>query len=135
MNKHIHTSINEYFSKDTIKVYHGTKPKFVEEIKKNGLIDKTEVYSPGWYMLSTDFESALFHAHPDMEGGDVFVIEFEIPNLVNEMWDGYPYLWKGEIRNDKSIWFALKEPLPNKFIKDIIKVDYDKWIKRKDLKF
>ena len=51
------------------------------------------------------------------------------------MWDGYPYLWKGEIRNDKSIWFALKEPLPNKFIKEIIKVDYDKWIRQKDLKF
>ena len=31
--------------------------------------------------------------------------------------------------------FDYKEPLPNKFIKDIIKVDYNKWIKQKDLKF
>lgn len=48
-----------------ITVYHGTKPKWVNKIKKNGLLDITG-YNQGWYMVSTDFESALFHAYSEI---------------------------------------------------------------------
>lgn len=119
---------------NTITVYHGTKPKFVNDIKNNGLIDKSG-YNQGWYMVSTDFESALFHAHPDDNNSSVFVIEFEIPNNENDRWDGYPYLWKGQKRNDNSTWFALMQQIPKEFIKKIHKVDYDKWTNQKNLGF
>jgi hypothetical protein len=39
------------------------------------------------------------------------------------------------LEDDFALNKIIKEPLPNKFIKDIIKVDYDRWIKQKDLKF
>jgi hypothetical protein len=115
---------------DSIKVYHGTKSYFVNSIKENGLIDKTG-YNQGWYMVSTDFESALFHAHPDNDNDDVYVIEFKIPNHDNDRWDGFPYLWKGQKMKDNSIWFALMRQIPNDFITKIHKVDYNKWYNQK----
>jgi hypothetical protein len=117
--------------KEILTVYHGTKPKFVKEILNNGLIDKSG-YNQGWYVLSTDFESALFHAHSDEDF--VPVIEFEIP-LEHKKWFGYPYLWKGEKRNDNSTWFALKQPIPKEFITKVHKVPYEDWIKQKELGF
>ena len=80
LNEQQNNLIKESKQSNTIKVFHGTKPKFVNDIKNNGLIDKSG-YNQGWYMVSTDFESALFHAHPDNDNGDVYVIEFEIPNI------------------------------------------------------
>lgn len=117
-----------------IKVFHGTKPKFVNNIKNNGLIDKLG-YNQGWYMVSTDFESALFHAHPDENDNNVYVIEFEIPNNENDRWDGYPYLWKGQKMKDNSTWFALMKQIPKEFIKKIHKIDYNKWINQKNVGF
>lgn len=114
-------------------VFHGTHPKFVDSIKKNGLIDKTG-YNQGWYMISTDFESALYHSNSD-ENDNIYVIEFKIPNNESDKWDGYPYLWKGYERNDKSTWFALKKPLPKEFIQKIHKVDYKTWLNQKNKKY
>ena len=126
--------IKESIDNNTIKVFHGTKPKFVNDIKNNGLIDKSG-YNQGWYMVSTDFESALFHAHPDNDNGDVYVIEFEIPNNKIDRWDGYPYLWKGQKMKDNSTWFALMKQIPKEFIKKIHKIDYNKWINQKNVGF
>jgi len=125
---------NLYKKNNTILLYHGTKPKFVNDIKNNGLVDKSG-YNQGWYMVSTDFESALFHAHPDNDNGDVYVIEFEIPNNKNDRWDGYPYLWKGQKMKDNSTWFALMKQIPKEYIKKIHKVNYDKWINQKNVGF
>ena len=120
---------------EIITVYHGTKPKFLNNIKKDGLIDKSG-YNQGWYMVSTDFESALFHANPSDGNKDfVYVFEFQIPITENDRWVGYPYLWKGEKLNDNSTWFALKEKLPNDFISKIHKISYDDWIKQKERGF
>lgn len=127
--------LNENLIKDdVITVYHRTKPKFVNHIKRDGLIDKSG-YNQGWYMVSSDFESALFHAHPDETGGDVYVIEFEVPNTLNDRWDGYPYLWKGQKMNDNSTWFALMKKLPKEFIVKIHKISYDDWYKQKERGF
>ncbi len=125
---------NLFKNNKTITVYHGTKPKFIENIKENGLTDNTG-YNQGWYMVSTDFESALFHAHSDENNDYVFVIEFEIPIEENNRWYGYPYLWKGYKRDDNSTWFALMQKLPAHFIKKIHKISYDNWIKQKNIGF
>ena len=119
---------------EIITVYHGTKPKFLNNIKKDGLIDKSG-YNQGWYMVSTDFESALFHAHPDDNDSNVYVIEFKIPNKENERWEGYPYLWKGQKMKDNYTWFALMKQIPKEFIKKIHKINYDDWIKQKERGF
>ncbi len=121
-------------SSNKLTVYHGTMPKKVSSIKSKGLENKTG-YDAGWYMVSTDFESALYHARPDEEGGSTVVIEFEIKYNSEDRWVGYPYLWKGEVRDSKSTWYALKEPIPAKFIKKIHTVPHDKWIQQKNSGF
>jgi hypothetical protein len=126
--------LNEYNNQKYLTVFHGTKPKFIEKIKNNGLEDKTG-YNQGWYMVSTDFESALFHAHPDTENTDVYVIEFEIPIKDNDRWEGYPFLWKGQKMKDNSMWFALMKPIPKDYIKKIHKIPYTSWIKQKEVGF
>lgn len=132
----IDSTIKEYLIENTnkITVFHGTKPQFVNKIKQDGLVDNTG-YNQGWYMVSTDFESALFHANPESEGGDVYVIEFEIPNHENDRWEGYPYLWKGQKMKDNSTWFALMQKLPKEFIKKIHKIKYQDWIEQKNSGF
>jgi len=125
--------INEEIEK-YLTVYHGTQPKFVDSIKNNGLIDKTG-YNQCWYMVSTDFDSALFHSNPEIKGGDVYVVKFKVPLKDNKYWDGYPYLWKGEKRNNNSIWFALMKRIPKNFIKKIHKINYQDWIKQKEVGF
>ena len=121
----------DYNTSKTLTVYHGTKPKFVNTIKQEGLIDKRG-YNQGWYVVSTDFESALFHSHPDTEGGDVYVIEFKIPVEDNDRWLGYPYLWKGSKMTDNSTWFALMQKLPSNFINKVHKVSYNDFMKQKN---
>ncbi len=130
-NNYLNESLNNYLT-----VYHGTKPKFVKSIMANGLEDKTPTpYVQGWYMVATDFESALFHAHSDDSKDFVYVIEFKIPLTDNDMWLGYPYLWKGSVMKDNSTWFALRQPLPSDFIHKIHKIDYSNWISQKNKGF
>lgn len=145
LRKFIQTTIHKYLNeqktditkdsseiKNTITVYHGTKRKFVDSIIKNGLIDNTG-YNQGWYMVSTDIESALYHAYTNSKDEKVYIFEFEIPNDENDIWDGYPYLWKGYKRSDKSTWFALKNKIPKEFIKNIHKIEYEDWLKQKQI--
>lgn len=116
-----------------LKVYHGTNVKSLESIKENGLVDTVgEYHSPTWYMVSTDFASALYHATPldDME--HVYVVEFEVPLSDDAYWFGYPYFWKGYERSNTSTWFALKEALPKELMTNIHKVDYKTWFDRKN---
>jgi hypothetical protein len=121
----------------TIRVFHGTLPKFVDGIKKNGLEDRSGApYQQGWYMVATDFESALFHANPSAENKDfVYVFEFNIPINKNNRWVGYPYLWKGENLNYNSTWFALMKKIPSKFTSKIHKISYNEWVDRKNKGF
>lgn len=135
----LRTCISEYLHNlcestgNTITVYHGTKRKFINQIKRNGLVNKTG-YNQGWYMVSTDFDSALFHAHPEDDRGDVYVIEFQLPST-SERWEGYPYLWPGEVRSGKSTWYSLKQPLPKEFIQKVHSVGYDEWLTVKNQGF
>ena len=119
---------------DVKAVYHGTSLKKVDSIKSSGLQAGSMGYqSASWYMVSTDFESALFHAVAE-DGQQAPVIEFEVP-CDNTKWDGYPYFWPPYERSENSKWFALKEPLPTKFIKKIHYVNYEDFIKRKQEKY
>lgn len=134
MRDFIKTKIRELLTENeskVLKVFHGTNPKFVDSIKKDGLKNKSMGYQQGWYMVSTDFESALFHANPDDNKELVYVFEFNIPITENNRWVGYPYLWKGSKRNDNSTWFALMKEIPSEFITKIHEISYDEWIDRK----
>lgn len=140
LKKIIATTISEYLNENLrnyITLYHGTKQKFVDDIKNNGLEDKTSTpYQQGWYMLSTDFESALFHANPsDGDNKFVYVFEFKIPIIENDRWTGYPYLWKGTKINNNSTWFALMKKIPKKFISKIHEIPYEDWINQKQKGF
>lgn len=113
--------LENILNKKNITFYHGTQPKFVNNIKQNGLIDN-QGYNQGSYMVSTDFESALFHAYSE-EGQKVYVVEFKI-SVMDDPWLGYPYLWKGEKRNDNSTWLALMEQIPSKYIEKVHEIEY-----------
>lgn len=120
--------------KDTphkIIVYHGTNNKHVKSIKQNGL--KSSISSANWFMVSTDFESALYHATP-LDKNTVPVIEFKVP-ITNDKWFGYPYFWPPNKRNEDSIWFGLKETIPPEYINKIYQVPYNEWIKQKNNRY
>ena len=120
--------LREIISTDTITVFHGTNPKNVESIKHNGL--RTKIGDSEWYMVSTDFESALYHGTSDNES-DVFVIEFNVSISENEKWYGYPYFWPPYERNENSKWFALKQILTPNLIKKIHQVPYEEFLNQK----
>lgn len=117
----------------TITVYHGTKPNRVDSIKANGLRSDVGYDSAGWYMVSTDLASALYHASAE-PGQDAPVFEFEIP-VTNEHWEGYPYLWPPATISSGAKWFALKQELPAEFIRKIHQVPYEKYLIQKQEKF
>jgi hypothetical protein len=113
-----------------LTLYHGTILKNLPKIEKNGLVSNLG-YSASWYMLSTDFESALYHANTINEGDKVPVIEFHIPITETNRWDGYPFVWTEEKRNDKSSWYAPMQEIPKEFIHKIHYVSYNNWLKQK----
>jgi hypothetical protein len=125
--------LNEIKTSNYLILYHGTRVKNINNIKSNGLESKTH-YGNGWYMLATDFESALYHATPDEDGGDVAVIEFKIP-ISDEKWKGYPLLWPAEVRTTKSSWYSLREPIPAKFIKKVHLVPFARYNQQKSKGF
>lgn len=119
----------------SLKVYHGTNTGKVGLIKSNGLISPLGYDNPEWFMVSTDFESALFHATPVNEGS-VFVFEFTVPvEKHSKRWFGFPYFWKGYERTASSTWYALKEPLPRTLITRVHEISYVDWIDRKRKKY
>ena len=120
--------------KNILTVYHGTNIKKLNDIKRNGLLSPKGYDDAGWYMVATDFESALFHATALKEGEKVIVFEFKVP-VTNEYWDGNPYFWPPSKRSGRSKWYALQKPIPKNFIKKIHYVDYDDWGKQKLLGF
>lgn len=128
--------------KGRITVFHGTMPKKVDSIKQNGLQAPSSMGydSAGWYMVSTDFASALFHANIE-KGEKAPVFEFEVPcegyfkSPENIKWEGYPYFWPPYERSAESKWFALKQPIPSGMIKKIHYINYDEWIQRKINRF
>jgi len=65
----------ELHKDDSLTLFHGTKVKFLPNIEKEGLVSSHGYHDASWYMLSSDFESALFHGHPE-KGGDIPVVEF-----------------------------------------------------------
>jgi len=117
------------------KVYHGTSLKKAINIRNGGLKASESIgyQSPGWYMVSTDFESALFHATAE-DGEDAVVFEFDVP-IDNLKWEGHPYFWPPYERSEKSKWYALKQPISKNMITDIHYVKYDDFLNQKNKGF
>ena len=116
-----------------ITVYHGTHEHKEEDIQRDGLKSPMGYDTSQWYMVATDLNSAVFHATPE-DGGDAIVFEFELP-VTNEKWEGYPYFWppydREGLDESGSKWFALKQPLPSKFIKKVHRISNDDYQKAK----
>lgn len=127
-------NLNESADKDYITVYHGTMNKKVPAIKSKGLESPTGYHNAEWFMVSTDFNSALFHGTPGSEGDSVPVIEFKVP-VTNVKWEGDPYFWPEHKRNDNSSWFSLKQPLSSEYIVKVHEVDYNKYLQQKQKGF
>jgi hypothetical protein len=110
--------------KDSAKVlvlYHGTSDIKANKVKTQGL--ESSVESSTWYMLSSHKDDAIFHI--ETVTGNPVVIQFEVPyEDVKRRWKGFPYLWPSFKASGgfKGEWYALKKPLPPKFIKKIIKI-------------
>lgn len=121
-------------NKKYLTLYHGTILKNLPKIQENGLVSNLG-YSAGWYMLSSDFESALYHGTALSEGEQVPVIEFHIPIIETDRWEGYPYVWAEEKRNDKSSWYAPMKEIPKEFIHKVHYVSYEDWLKQKTDKY
>ena len=115
---------------EPLTVFHGTNKKHLDSIKNSGLKSTVGYDSSKWYMVSTDFESALFHATPENDGDEVYVFEFTIP-LENKKWYGYPNLWPPYERNNNSSWFAIKQPIKKEYITKIHQVSHDRWTQQK----
>ena len=104
---------------ESLTVFHGSG-RHADSIRQNGLVAGSMGYhSPGWYVVATDFESALFHATKHDDVATVF--EFEVP-VTNRRWEGDPYFWPPADMEGGHKWFALQRPLPAKFIKQVHQV-------------
>lgn len=136
LRKYVREILEEKFTAPKfITVYHGTMLNKVDSIKAKGLQANPNLgyNSAGWYMVSTDIASALFHANTE-EGQDAPVVEFKVP-CTNKHWEGYPYFWPPADMSSGSKWFALKQVLPAKFIKKVHYFSYEKFLQQKDDKF
>jgi hypothetical protein len=113
-----------------ITIYHGTMDKHISSINEKGL-EGDERLGANWFMVATDFSSALFHATPE-EGQDAVIFEFEVEIEAHPFFKGDPYLWEPNIRNESSSWYGIKETIPVSCIKKIHKVPYEDYLKQKD---
>ena len=120
------SSVEENF----IKVFHGTSIKNLESIKRDGLVNERGYGDAQWYMVSTDFQSAIFHSRVN-EGDEALVVEFKVP-VTNKHWDGNPQFWPPHEREDDSKWYALKEPISKDNIENIYKIPYEEFVKYKN---
>lgn len=116
---------------EVIIAFHGTSESNLSAIKKTGL--KSEMQSAKWYMLATDFDSALFHSKP-VDDGEAYIVEFAIP-VTNDRWEGDPWLWPPFERSKKSKWYAIKETIPKRFIKKVHKISHKEYLKIKQKGF
>lgn len=124
-------------SENSLVVFHGTTTKKINDIKRNGLISPTGYDSASWYMVSTNFGSALYHCNVDKELGVMpVVVEFNIPiDILKNKWEGYPYFWPPYERHTGDKWYALKMKIPKQYITKIHNVDYDEYINQKNKGF
>jgi len=104
----------------TLTVFHGSGPH-ADGIRQNGLVAGPMGYhSPGWYVVATDFDSALLHA--TTRDGVATIFEFEVP-ITNARWEGDPYFWPPADMGDGQKWFAMQRPLPAEFIRKVHQVE------------
>ncbi len=107
-------------------LYHGTSDIQAKKIKRTGMENTTS--SPQWYMFSSHIDDAIFHS--ETVTGNPVAVEFHIPiEDVKGMWKGYPYLWPpfeaGKSGKFKGDWYAIKDTIPAKFMKKIIKISQE----------
>jgi len=122
--------------KDYLILYHATIKKNIPSIKKQGLIDQSSNYSAGWFMLSDEPNSAIFHSpYAPEENLYPVVITFKIPVIeVKRRWDGFPYVWPPH-QGKGYKWYALMKPLPPEFITNVRDISEKEWFKIKNKGF
>ncbi len=130
----IYSNALEESEGDYLRVYHGTMNKKLPSIKSRGLESSMGYHNPEWYMVSTDFDSALFHANAKDEDETVPVIEYKIP-LKDGKWNGDPYFWPAYERSEYSKWFSLKDIIPSEYIEKVHEVSYEDYIRKKNKGF
>jgi hypothetical protein len=118
----------------TLKIYHGTSQKHIDNIKENGL-SGDERLGNQWYMVATDFESALFHASVESKNDNAIVVEFEVPIEDHKIFSAYPHLHEPHVRNKDSSWHGIDKEIPPNLIKKIHQVSYDDYMKQKSAGF
>lgn len=117
-----------------ITVFHGTIQKHLGSIKKNGLNDNSNSSGANWYMVSTDFASALYHASPEKnESAIVIEIELEIKEKFDGLLTHTPYLWNPHVRSESSAWFGLYKSIPPSCIKKVHKIENNLYLKQKEM--
>ena len=116
-----------------ITVYHGTMEKHIDSIKEKGL-EGEERLGANWFMVATDFASALYHASPD-ENKEAIVFEFEVEIEPHPIFKGHPYLWEPSVRHEESSWYGIKETIPTSSIKKIHRVPYEEYLLQKEMGF
>ena len=126
----IYSNALEESEGDYLRVYHGTMNKKLPSIKSRGLESSMGYHNPEWYMVSTDFGSALFHANANEEDETVPVIEYKIP-LKDGKWYGDPYFWPAYERSELSKWFSLKDVIPSEYIEKVHEVPYEDYVRQK----
>jgi hypothetical protein len=112
-----------------ITIYHGTNEHHIKNIEKNGL-EGDEKLGANWFMVATDFSSALYHSSPDFNK-EAIVFEFEIELEEHPFFKGHPFLWEPNVRNEESTWYGIKQTIPVDSIKKIHKISYEDYKKQK----
>jgi len=117
-----------------VVVYHGTDSSRVPAIQAHGLTSDLGYGRPAWYMVASDKASAIHHAMGHApEGSHAVLLEFYVPTELKVcddgstkfMWPGFPYLWKPfdhAWEGVPSRWYALRQPLPSKFLKHVHRI-------------
>jgi RNA:NAD 2'-phosphotransferase (TPT1/KptA family) len=116
---------------NTITLYHGTIEKKLDSILSTG-IERNARLGAQWYMLATDFASALFHASPDRDE-EAIVVEVKVPiePTHSGMFSHTPHLWNPHRRNENSEWLALFKDIPAKHIQCVHRVSHADFLAQK----
>jgi hypothetical protein len=121
----------------SVVVFHGTDSTRAADIRTHGLVSDLGYNRPAWYMVASDKASAAHHAMGHApEGSHAVLLEFHVPTELKTredgstkfMWPGFPYLWKAMAHSwegQPSLWYALRQPLPPKFLKHVHRMHGD----------
>ncbi len=115
-----------------ITLFHGTTADKISSILRQGIVNKTN--DPNWYMLASNFGSALFHCNADKYIKAVVIeVHLTLPEVGdNVFWNGYPALYP-EYKHDNAdiSWFAPNEVIKPECIAKVHVVELESFLAQK----